>query len=741
MEETTGPLAGLRVLELATGVAGPYCGRLLAMLGADVVKVEPATGDPARTLPVDDLPVTDPSPVFVHLNAAKRLVTADAVDLDRGLRWADVVIDGRVRRDAVSLLAAASRAGRAVIASITAWGFEGEAAGEPGDELLVQAATGMLTETAADGREPLRFPGWQSQYLAGAHAAVAVLGVLERDGVTHVDVSWAGAALNGVEGGLCVALQAPGAAKQSGFQVGAFPSGAFACKDGFVIPGAVRAVDWDLQCVLYDMPGLRDDPRFAWRSRWENRDALRAAIQPWYDARTKREIFGAALEVGWAAAMVMTAADAVEDPHLAERRFLSSVTGAAQAVVPGRPWRSPSIPEPDTVRLEERGESNRSVGDLFAAETATAAAPGAVAVGVASVKVIELTWAWAGPSAGRYLGTLGADVVRVEVGKYPDGWRTRLRWREAGVDIPDGVDPDAYTWDAAALFNTLNRSKRGVSIDLATDGGRQAFLDLLDVADVLIANMTYSVLADRDIEREVRDAVDRGLVFANMPALGATGPYRDLPGYGMLMEGMGGFSARFGYADEGARASTTYYPDAIAGVHGALAVLAALTQRAATGRGTTIDLSQQETTWLQYGEGIALWSMEGREPRRIGNAEPGCPRSGIVAASDGGHVAFVGDTTVPCRTFRDAHDSGLLDELGLLERLDHPVTGTRPYVAAPVRIDGERLRSTRPAPLFAQHTDEVLAQWAGYEPSRLDELRASGAIGTVPSARRAAASG
>ena len=93
MNET--PLAGLRVLETATGIAGPYAGRLLAMLGAEVVKVEPPDGDPARRQPVDDEPLTGTSPLFVHLNAGKANVAA--ADVDR--RWADVVIDDRIRSE------------------------------------------------------------------------------------------------------------------------------------------------------------------------------------------------------------------------------------------------------------------------------------------------------------------------------------------------------------------------------------------------------------------------------------------------------------------------------------------------------------------------------------------------------------------------------------------------------------------------------------------------------------------
>src|SRR5688500_13499193 len=158
----TGPLRGLRVVELATGVAGPYAGRLLAMLGATVVKVEPDGGDPCRTLPVDDKPVVAPSPLFVHLNAGKRLATRSGVDLERLLPWADVIIDDGVRTtraggplDPDGLRNGTAPGRTRVLATTTAWGYEAPDPGAPADELLVQAASGILTVSREEGREPI----------------------------------------------------------------------------------------------------------------------------------------------------------------------------------------------------------------------------------------------------------------------------------------------------------------------------------------------------------------------------------------------------------------------------------------------------------------------------------------------------------------------------------------------------------------------------------------------------------
>ena len=367
----------------------------------------------------------------------------------------------------------------------------------------------------------------------------------------------------------------------------------------------------------------------------------------------------------------------------------------------------------------------------------------------------------------------------------PDGWRAHMRLKRADVDVPPGVDPDTYSFDTAPLYNGLNRNKRGLSLDATHPEGRELLARLLEKADVLVVNMTHRVLGDWGFEWERLEALNPGLVLVQMPALGATGPYRAMPGYGMLIEGMGGFAARHGDRSEPARATTTYYPDAVAGIHATLAALSGLARRARTGRGAMLDLSQQETTWLMLGEGIVQHSLTGREPGRMGNAEPGhCP-SGFYLCADGAWIALsirddadwqriapeglraldlaqriaerdrvdaaVGKwtSTRPCATvldelaaagiaarrvedYRSTADHPGVAELAGLEDLIHPVTGRRSYLRIPVRVDGCPLASRSPAPVFDQHSDAILRSWLGLDDGRLRALRSSGAYGGGP---------
>ena len=157
---TKPPLTGLRVIETATGISGPYAGRMLASLGAQVIKVEPSGGDPARKQQLDDLELlpNELSPLFIHLNAAKLNIASSEVDT----AWADVVLSSYVLDDLTDTPwhpdVLATHATRLV--TTTAWGADAEHPGTIADELLVQTASGFLGFNGDDDSPPLRLPGW-----------------------------------------------------------------------------------------------------------------------------------------------------------------------------------------------------------------------------------------------------------------------------------------------------------------------------------------------------------------------------------------------------------------------------------------------------------------------------------------------------------------------------------------------------------------------------------------------------
>lgn len=744
-------LDGLRVLEVATGVAGPYAGRLLAMLGATVVKVEPEGGDPARTAPVDDVPIASgaTSPLYVHLGAGKRNVSADLVDP----HWPHVVIDDKVAGQVAGSMFDPDRLraeGGPKLVSLTAWGFDADDPGRMSDEMLVQAATGVLGFNRDPDGPPLRLAGWQSQYMAGAIGAVAAL-ALQRSPVTHADVSWLGALLSGVEIVYADALHCRRRRTPPGpHPPWSFPAGAIRCADGHVAPGSIRAVDWEMQCLFYGLAELADDPEYLDRhSRATHIDEVWPKIEPWYLARAKREIFQLALDTPWAVGMVMTPLDAIADDHLEARGYLGTVeTPDGPVRAPVSPVRADGLPIPGR-RLAARGGDD-GADDLEPASVA----PRRDRHDLAGLRLIEMSVAWAGPYIGNLLAPLGVDVVKIEAQAPFDGWRA-LRPYDHGM--PPGLEHlchDNRWFEASGLFNSLNKGKRGCLVDLSADVGRTAFLDLVANADAVVANFTAHVLPALGLDWETLRSVNPGLVLVRMPAFGTEGPYSGAAGYGSIVEAMSGLAQRQGYEHEDARVSNLYFPDPVAGVHAVVALLAGLDQRDRTGAGTEIDLSHQEVTWLHSGEALVLADRDGRDIGRMGNREPGCATSGMWLAADGVWVAIVavdgcddvvaraaemtaaelvaavtaaGGGAEPVTDPWTAPDAARLP--AFLEVVEHPVTGARQHIASPLRLDGARPPSPGPAPLFDQHTDEVFADVAGYDEDRIGALRTSGAIG------------
>ncbi|MFT7645791.1 MAG: crotonobetainyl-CoA:carnitine CoA-transferase CaiB-like acyl-CoA transferase [Candidatus Poriferisodalaceae bacterium] len=754
------PLAGLRVLETATGIAGPFAGRLLAMYGATVVKVEPDNGDPARRQPVDDepLPHGTVSPLYVHLNAGKRNISSSNAS-SLGAGWADLVISSDVLSDLEgTAFSPSSLAGtRTKLITVTAWGAGASEPGVIADELLVQAATGFLGFNRDPDAGPLRLPGWQSQYAAGGLAALAGLSATRLE-ARHIDVSWLGSLLTCTE--LCYgdALHCQRPRTPVGAHPPtAFPSGALPCKDGHVTPGSLRPVDWEMQCLFYGIPEWIDDPEYAHR---HNRPArikeIWERIAPWYGARTKREIFQNALDSPWACGMVMTPLDALVDEHLVHRGFMGEVAleDGSTALAPLAPVHMSGLPIPDQ-RVEALGETtaNQVSGPTVAdgADRAIALQP------LSDIRVLEMTIAWAGPYVGNILGPLGAQIIKIEAQSPFDGFRAQRPYDHGMAPGQKHLKEDNRFFEAGGLFNAVNKGKRDCVVSLTSDEGRNAFLALVANCDALIANFSAHVLPDLGLDWDTLKAANPRLVVVRAPAFGCEGPYSGATGYGSIVEAMSGLGQRQGYEHEAARISNIYFPDPIAGIHIANAMMAGLDHSDRTGEGVEIDLSHQEGTWLHSGEGLVLAATQNRDIGRMGNREPGValaefwPVAGawLAVVSKAGQVADVqavqaaaeaADMTEAVQlvvaaggkaepTYDPWSAPGHPRVANRLDIVDHPVTGPMRHLSSPFTVDGVRPVPKGPAPLFDQHTDEVFSEIGGLSAERIAELRTSGAIG------------
>ncbi len=193
------------------------------------------------------------------------------------------------------------------------------------------------------------------------------------------------------------------------------------------------------------------------------------------------------------------------------------------------------------------------------------------------IRVLEATTSWAGPMAGCLLADLGADVIKVE---HPDGEIGRV----LGPHLPFG--------DGLSLLNeTVNRNKRNLSVDMRDPEGRTVLLELATTCDVLVENFKPGTLHGWQLGYEHVAAVKRDIVYVSISAFGQFGPHHERAGYDPLVQAQSGWMSLNGEVDGPPVKAPTFLGDDLAGLHGALAALAALRHRDVTGEGQHVDVA------------------------------------------------------------------------------------------------------------------------------------------------------
>jgi crotonobetainyl-CoA:carnitine CoA-transferase CaiB-like acyl-CoA transferase len=383
-----GALDGLRVIDLSEDVSGPYCTKLLAGLGADVIKVEPPTGDGGRRAGPfpGDLPHRERSGRFLHLNTGKRSVTLDVATatgrrlLDRLLDRADVlVIEGSPPRwSALGLDATALAAShpRLIVTAISPFGRSGPYHDFVGGELVEYALGGYLTLTGDPDKPPIKAYDSQVELQAGLQAAVGTLAALrgralaeasQADGAgpSVVDVARYEAAVFILGGPAQVQAVQGDDYKRNGTRLiglgdfHPYPSTLRPCKGGYVHAHSNNR-HWDLISVLMEDPRLAAPELLEAPTR--HADTIDALMDEWLADKDKFEIVRRAQELRVPFTEVMTPADVLADPHYEERGFWACIEHPEAGALrqPGPPVRMAATPW-ETRRAPLLGEHNVAV--------------------------------------------------------------------------------------------------------------------------------------------------------------------------------------------------------------------------------------------------------------------------------------------------------------------------------------------------------------------------------------------
>lgn len=395
--ERASALGDLRVIDLTSGIAGPYATKLLADFGADVIKVEPPTGDPARAMGpfMHDEPHYEHSLLFLYLNTNKRSITLDlSTSLGRKLlsdlvEWADVLVEG-FRPGVMAEMGlgyedlARIKSGL-VMLSITPFGQSGPYKDYKGGELVEYALGGFMYTFGEYDREPIKHGGFQAQYKAGTNAAIAALVALCHQRATgegqHVDVAsieCQAATIRDTTSlytymGAIRRRSPKEQATSQGEQTFGGSGRIVPCKDGYFVGGrdgvpraGLRAVDW---AAFVDLVGSEELHRFAdERERRSNYEEMRAILNREFMKRSKYEVVEAGQQRRFMYGPVEDAADLVKSPQLAARGFFTTVDrpDTGPITYPGEPFRMSETPWAIHRPAPTLGEHNSEVyGDML----------------------------------------------------------------------------------------------------------------------------------------------------------------------------------------------------------------------------------------------------------------------------------------------------------------------------------------------------------------------------------------
>lgn len=248
------------------------------------------------------------------------------------------------------------------------------------------------------------------------------------------------------------------------------------------------------------------------------------------------------------------------------------------------------------------------------------------------VRVVDMTVAWSGPYVTMLLADLGAEVIRVENpwifptstrGVFP---RPTTEAVSAATNLnmsgyPD-LDPGERPWNRSAIFNWHARNKRSMTLDLRKDAGKELFLRLVDLSDVLVENNAPNTLDRLGLGHDVLVERNPRVVVLRMPSGGLDGPYRDLIGFGSSFEGMVGLRSIRGLPETPPEAAPmSLHMDAAAGTTGAFGVMMALRRLRREGRGGLVELAQLENLVHHIGE-IVIGAAAGERIEPNGNRDP-----------------------------------------------------------------------------------------------------------------------
>ncbi len=627
-------LSDIRVVELSDEPAGAYCGKVFADLGANVVKIEPASGSELRKRPG----------AWLHLGTNKRCVTLGTGqctagdELEELLATADLVIEspglGDLAAFGVERADARARYGGLVIASVSCFGTEGPYVGYRWSDLVAQTAARTVLPLGRAVDAPVKLPALSAMSTFGHTVACGALA-----GVLYARATGEGAHVD------CAATEALGSGP---FRIGRFlgweyrdhtpepdastssdatlfPIGIHPCADGYV---SMMSTPQQLREMLSVLDNKELNEAFARHDafvRPETKEILDAALYPWLFAHPRSELTAMAQRAGWPFAHVNSVPEVLEVDHLHQRGFWWETEGPSGRIrLAGAPYRHAEggwqLHWPGPPPGGRGSEPQQSVPATPAVAKPAGTPP------LDGVRVLDMTTVWSGPYVTLLLADVGAEVIRIENPSVfppttkgylprPDFSRIQLGTLTALYGPAVEGRPDR-PYNRHALNNSLARNKLSCTLDPRRPEARELFMDLVERSDVFVENLKPSTLHRLGItENQLLDR-NPAMIVLRLPPTGLSGEWGGYTGFGAQFDGLSGLVSLLGHHDrEIVETPSSTYMDLATGPAAAFAVMAALHYREATGRGQVIEMAQLENIVAQLGD-VLVETQMGEPPAR-----------------------------------------------------------------------------------------------------------------------------
>lgn len=787
MSETNGtlPLAGMRVLD-ATNHLGSYGSRLLADLGADVIKIEPPGGSPLRhSAPL--VKETGSSLSFSYWEANKRSIQLDVgahssrEPLRRLAKHCDVVLLTPTSREPVVGFAAVADGvdwapESAVVIFITPLGATGPLRSWRGTHLTSNALAGlMLRPDPPNAGAPRAMPGEQMYAYVGVHIAITALAALRARANDHLgrgqvaDLSaheimsaanfdfhvYSGATR--IENGMLLRTYASG--------------GIWECADGEAMYLTISDRQWNGFLDLFGRPSSLADPALSNPAvRAIRRVEVMNAIRPLIKEIGRDRFVVSGQEHGVPVTLVNTVADYAADPQPSSRgHFVPIDIGNHQtAKAPGTPFLS-THPLLSLYRRAAPALSELTVEQLIKQWAVPGPAHQCGPV-MTDIRVVSFGGVLAGALTASTLADLGADVVRIEHHDRPDDNRRLIAPEDEPVYEPSGVQ-------TSPNFAAGARSVRGLGMDMKNSAAVDLALRLISTADVLIDNFSPGVMERWGLDPTRLSILNPRLVHLSISGFGHDGgPRSGYRAYGGTMCCFLGLTHAWGVGCQ------THF-DFVTYAHSVLAVQAALAARDRTGNGNFIDLSMMEAGSAGMGTMILDWTVNGSNAEPAGNGALGSVWSGVLPCSgtdtwvaleleDAADAAALSrvlglstavgsaeridlaslETTLlnwladktpmraallfqkaglaasPVQNAEDLYRDPQLRARGAIVEIPHPDLGSIEFLAPVHRLLSTPPRVRAGAPRLGEHGHQILEEWLGLSMMEREKLVRSGAI-------------